>query len=251
MKIEKAHLFFEQSGTFKKAFQNLGISAVDYDIQNDFGETDYVVDLFEEINRAFDGKPSIFDKIGTDDLIFAFFPCIRFENQVMLFFRGQAYQQTAWTDEERMLYDMKLLDEVQDMYRLVNKLFIVCIRGGYRLIVENPFSEEHFLRRYWCMQPSIIDRDRRENGDYSKKPTQYWFVNCTPEQNVLFEAIPDNSLLPETDDTQKGRWAAMKTIDFQKMGARDRETARSLIHPDYADRFIRQYITEGSKHELS
>lgn len=249
MKIEKAHLFFEQSGTFKKAFQNLGISAVDYDIQNEFNETDYVVDLFEEINRAFDGKPSIFDTIKSNDLIMAFFPCIRFENQIMLFFRGQAYQQSVWTDEERMLYDMNLLDEVQEMYRLVNKLFIVCIRGGYRLIVENPFSEEHFLRRYWCLQPSIIDRDRRDNGDYSKKPTQYWFVNCTPEQNVLFEAIPDNSIKPETDEGNWGRWASMKTIDFQKMGTGDRATARSMIHPDYADRFIRQYITEGSKNE--
>lgn len=248
MKIDKAHLFFEQSGTFKKAFQNLGIKAEDYDIQNEFGETDYVVDLFAEINRAYDGKASIFDKVGSEDLIMAFFPCVRFENQINLFFRGQAYQQTSWTDEERMLYDMNLLDEVRELYHLINKLFIVCIRGGYRLIVENPFSEEHFLRRYWCLQPSVIDRDRRENGDYSKKPTQYWFVNCTPEQNVLFEAIPDNSLLPETDE-QLDRWASMKTIDFQKMGAGDRRTARSMIHPDYADRFIRQYITEGSENE--
>lgn len=248
MKVNKAHLFFEQSGTFKKAFQNLGIKAEDYDIQNEFGETDYVVDLFAEINRAFNGKTSIFDKVGPEDLIMAFFPCVRFENQINLFFRGQAYQQTSWTDEERMLYDMNLLDEVRELYHLINKLFIVCIRGGYRLIVENPFSEEHFLRRYWCLQPSIIDRDRRENGDYSKKPTQYWFVNCTPEQNVLFEAIPDNSLLPETDE-QLDRWASMKTIDFQKMGAGDRRTARSMIHPDYADRFIRQYITEGSENE--
>lgn len=130
MKVEKAHLFFEQSGTFKKAFQNLGIKAYDYDIQNEFGETDFVVDLFEEINRAFDGKPSVFDKVGKHELIFAFFPCVRFENQINLFFRGQAYQQTAWTDEERMLYDMNLIDEVRDLYHLINKLFIVCIRGG-------------------------------------------------------------------------------------------------------------------------
>lgn len=130
MKVNKAHLFFEQSGTFKKAFQNLGIKAEDYDIQNEFGETDYVVDLFAEIDRAYDGKPSIFDKVGPEDLIMAFFPCVRFENQINLFFRGQAYQQTSWTDEERMLYDMNLLDEVRELYHLINKLFIVCIRGG-------------------------------------------------------------------------------------------------------------------------
>lgn len=130
MEIRKAHLFFEQSGTFKKAFKNLGIDAEDYDILNEFGETDHIIDLFEEIERAFDGKPSIFDTIDKNDIIFAFFPCIRFENEIMLFFRGQAYQQTTWSDEEKMLYDIKLLDEVRHMYRLVNKLFMVCIRGG-------------------------------------------------------------------------------------------------------------------------
>lgn len=45
----KAHLLFEQSGTFKKAFQKYGIEAEDYDIQNDFGETDHQIDLFQEI----------------------------------------------------------------------------------------------------------------------------------------------------------------------------------------------------------
>ena len=42
MTIEgNVHLFFEQSGTFKKEFIKLGIPAFDYDIQNNFGETDY------------------------------------------------------------------------------------------------------------------------------------------------------------------------------------------------------------------
>jgi hypothetical protein len=38
--INKAHCFFEQSGTFKNEFIKLGIPAEDYDIQNNFGETD-------------------------------------------------------------------------------------------------------------------------------------------------------------------------------------------------------------------
>ena len=40
MKVTKAHCFFEQSGTFKNEFKKLGIEAEDYDILNDFGETD-------------------------------------------------------------------------------------------------------------------------------------------------------------------------------------------------------------------
>ena len=39
---------------FKNEFKKLGINAFDYDIQNNFGETDYVIDLFSEIDKAFD-----------------------------------------------------------------------------------------------------------------------------------------------------------------------------------------------------
>lgn len=49
----KVHCFFEQSGTFKNEFIKLGIPAEDYDIQNNFGETDHVVDLFSEIDTAY------------------------------------------------------------------------------------------------------------------------------------------------------------------------------------------------------
>ena len=50
----KVHCFFEQSGTFKNEFKKLGYEAEDYDIQNNFGETDHVVDLFGEIDKAYD-----------------------------------------------------------------------------------------------------------------------------------------------------------------------------------------------------
>ena len=52
----KVHCFFEQSGTFKNEFKKLGYDAEDYDIQNNFGETDNVVDLFQNIEDAYDGK---------------------------------------------------------------------------------------------------------------------------------------------------------------------------------------------------
>ena len=50
-----AHCMFEQSGTFKNEFKKLGIYAYDYDILNNFGETDNVIDLYEEIDNAFNG----------------------------------------------------------------------------------------------------------------------------------------------------------------------------------------------------
>ena len=64
MKINgKVHCFFEQSGTFKNEFKKLGIPAFDYDLQNHFGETDHQIDLFAEIESAYEGKPSVFDTI--------------------------------------------------------------------------------------------------------------------------------------------------------------------------------------------
>ena len=74
----KVHCFFEQSGTFKNEFIKLGIPAEDYDIQDHFGQTDHYDDLFQAIDDAFNGKPSLFDNITKDDLIMAFFPCIYF-----------------------------------------------------------------------------------------------------------------------------------------------------------------------------
>ena len=232
----KIHCLFEQSGTFKKEFKKLGYEAIDYDLQNEFGETDNQVDLFNEITQAYRGGSSIFDEITSDDLILAFFPCIRFENQIMLFFRGQAYQQKKWTLEQKMQYDMDLLDEVNTMYKYVNYMFIVCMRKGLKLVMENPYSEEHFLRRYWCYQATIIDKDRRANGDYYKKPTQYWFLNCEPKNNILLEAIPYNAI------DCKDAIRMMSKEDYEKTGAKNKKTARSMIHPDYANRFIRQYL---------
>ena len=232
------HCFFEQSGTFKNEFKKLGYEAYDYDILNDFGETDFQVDLFHDIEVAYERERerTVFDNVKEGDQILAFFPCVRFENQIMLHFRGQTHGMEKYSYEQKMEYDMKLMDELRAMYMLVNKLFIVCIRRKIKLIVENPYSEEHFLRRYWCLPPSIIDRDRRERGDYYKKPTQYWFVNRKPSNNFIFEAMPDNSI------GCKDPIRLMQKKDYEAMGAKTKKVARSMIHPDYANRFIREFI---------
>ena len=78
----KVYCFFEQSGTFKNEFKKLGYEAVDYDIQNNFGETDNVVDLFGEIEAAYDGKPSLFDNIrggGLDNGVLSVYILLLFE----------------------------------------------------------------------------------------------------------------------------------------------------------------------------
>lgn len=51
----KIYCLFEQSGCFKNEFKKLGYEAYDADIQNNFGQTDFQIDLFEEIEKAYEG----------------------------------------------------------------------------------------------------------------------------------------------------------------------------------------------------
>ena len=229
MRINKVHCLFEQSGTFKNEFKKLGIEAEDYDILDDFGQTDHVVDLFGEIEKAYDGKPSLFDNIGDCDLVFAFFPCTRFEAKIPLGFRGQNPQQKNWSNEQKLAYSMKLHDELHNLYTLICKLFSICLRGGWRMIVENPYTQPHYLTLYFPVQPMLIDKDRTLNGDHFRKPTQYWFLNCKPEQNVCIEVM---------DYVEK------KQVDFVTNDKQTRQVLRSMIHPQYARRFIIQHIID-------
>ena len=57
------------------------------------------------------------------------------------------------------------------------------------MIVENPYTQQHYLVRYFPIKAKIIDKDRTQNGDYYKKPTQYFFINCEPEMNIIFEPL--------------------------------------------------------------
>ena len=47
------HCLFEQSGTFKNVFKEFGHEAYDYDILDDYGQTDFKIDLFAEIEIAY------------------------------------------------------------------------------------------------------------------------------------------------------------------------------------------------------
>ena len=131
---------------------------------------------------------------------------------------------------------MRLLTELKHNYDLVNKLFIICMDRNLKLIMENPYSEEHFLRRYWCYLPAVIDKDRRKNGDYFKKPTQYWFLNIEPKNNLIFEVIDYH----EVDSADLVR--NMNKDVASRIGSKTVKQARSTISPQYANRFIRQYI---------
>lgn len=165
------HLFFEQSGTFKNEFKKLGVNAKDYDILNDFGETEHVCDLFKAIEDAYDHLPSVFDSISKDDLIFAFFPCTKFSARVPVNARGENFGMKDWSIEKKIEYSRETVEGINYNYGLFCKMVLIALRKGLRMIVENPYTAPHFLTQYFPIRPAVIDKDRTERGDYYTKPT--------------------------------------------------------------------------------
>ena len=225
---------FEQSGTFKNEFKKLGYEAYDYDILNDFDETDYQCDLFNEIEKAYVGGESIFDTFNKDDVCLAFFPCTRFEVQILLWFRGEAMQQKNWSEADKLEYCMKLHDELHRNYMLISKMVIVLQKKGIPVIIENPYSTQHYLTNYWCIKPKVIDKDRHAAGDYMKKPTQYWFIGIEPKDNLIMEQV-----------NYKKRLSVSNLF-----GTKDYVVKRSMISKDYVNRFIREFIIDGEPKPL-
>ena len=220
-----AHCLFEQSGTFKNEFKKLGIEAYDYDKQNQFNETDYKLDLFDEIQEAYAGNPTIFDNITSDDIIVAFYPCIRFCDSIRPPFQGKVSGVVDWDLEKKLEYDRYLFQSMYEYYDILCMLVLVCLRKNLKLIIENPKSTPtNLLDDYWCIKSSVVDTDRSAHGDYFRKPTQYWFINCNPKNNFIFgQGLNKNNKSAE--------------------GVRDKNGInRSLIHPDYARWFIKTYI---------
>ena len=105
------HCLFEQSGTFKNEFKKLGYEAYDYDILDDFRQTDFKVDLFNEIEKAYEGD-SIFDTFSPDDEVIAFFPCTRFEAQILLNFRGENVGMKGWDEPKKIKIRFKTSSRV-------------------------------------------------------------------------------------------------------------------------------------------
>lgn len=216
------HCLFEQSGTFKKEFKKLGYQAYDYDILNDFSETDNVVDLFNEIETAYQGGVSIFNGIQKDDLIMAFFPCVRFTRRMIFNFTRSGAGNHKFNDIEKLEQNIWYFDEMNYLYSLISKLVIVCLRKELKLIIENPYHPDHILSQFWHLKPKVIDMNRTQRGDDFKKPTQYWFINCEPKNNFVAEAY---------------FVGGGKTIEHTH-----NKVERSLINPNYANRFIKEFI---------
>ena len=223
----KVHCFFEQSGTFKKEFIKMGIPAEDYDIQNNFGETDYVVDLFGEINNAWGGYKSVFQSVSKDDLIMAFFPCIYFSALSQMEMSLTDYNKRNMEMKDRYDFCLNRSRKRQEFLELLIKFMGICELNGLRLIVENPWAMQTYLKNGFIKAPSLIDNNRTLRGDYFVKPTAYWFVNCEPTNG---KTIQKDKKVVNVRDARPAKQAGVCSEE------------RSMISPDYARNFICDFI---------
>ena len=219
----KVHCFFEQSGTFKREFIKLGIPAEDYDIQDNFGETDHNMDLFAEIEKAYEGGASVFDTISPDDLIMAFFPCIYFDCLSQMSFGWENHNYVNLSVKEKGDAILQRSANREKFFRLCVMMFAVADMRGLRLIMENPWSLQTFLKSNFITAPSLIDNDRSLRGDYYKKPTAYWFWNCKPEHGMTLQRL--HKPKPIVDQPHERGGGICSEV-------------RSMISPDYARNFI-------------
>jgi hypothetical protein len=221
----KVHCFFEQSGTFKNEFIKLGIPAEDYDIQNNFGQTDHQIDLFQAIEDAYDGKPSVFDNIRGGDLIMAFFPCIYFSCLSQMAMTWGCVNYRNKTTREATDLILERAKNREQFYSLAIKMLTLAQERGLRLVMENPWSMQTYLKANFVLPPALIDHDRSIRGDEFKKETAYWFINCVPTHGT--------SLQPKEKVKVLSKKGAVKGTCSEE---------RSTIHPDYARNFICDFI---------
>ena len=224
----KVFCFYEQSGTFRDAFRERGIESYCYDIRNDYGKTDYIIDLFSETEKAFDGVSSIWDDVSENDLVIAFFPCIHFCQFALLYYRGESFFTRKSTARRKAEISIEKFNQAALFFGILKKMESIVLDRKIRLIIENPWT----MSLLWlCMRKSsVIDTNRRLKGDKYKKPTAYWFYNCEPSNGTIYEKPKEISTIEYVEGKIKAHKGGI-------CGKRESE-----ISPEYAKNFISCYI---------
>ena len=124
---------------------------------------------------------------------------------------------------------MKRSQEREYFYTLLIKLFGLVQERNLRMVVENPYSGQHYLSlaQNFVMPATFIDHNRQLRGDFFKKPTQYWFVNYSPTYGC-------------TEQMTDKKKTIMGSRGASKAGLCSEE--RSMISSDYARNFICDFI---------
>lgn len=192
----------------------------------------------------------------------AFFPCIKFCSVMEQMQHEDFYDASQWNcknfgtvDYYRRKWEV-LRGYSQErfyFYDIALMLTGVVQIKGLRMIVENPYHPVNFTNHFWFVRPSLIDKDRTRRGDYFRKPTAYWYINCAPTYGLTEQPTPKSKVKTITSGsgTQMSRRKAAQLFDKEQVGKQfighssqtglcDEE--RSMISPDYARNFICDFI---------
>lgn len=112
-------------------------------------------------------------------------------------------------------------------YSLAIKMLSVAQYKGLRLIMENPWSEQTYLKANFVMSPTMIDNNRMLRGDFYVKPTAYFYINCKPTYGESFQL-------------DKKKKTIINAKASKQAGLCSEE--RSMISSDYARNFICDFI---------
>lgn len=173
------------------------------------------------------GGASIFDSITCDDLIMAFFPCIYFSSLSQMEMSLTDVNKRKMPMRDRYNFVLTRSRNRQHFLELLIKLMGVCELSGKRLIVENPWAMQTYLKNGFIKAPALIDNNRALRGDYFHKPTAYWYVNCQPTYGMTIQKDK------EVKRVRDAKGAAHAGICSEE---------RSMISPDYARNFICDFI---------
>ena len=208
------------------------------------------------------GGASVFDSISYDDLVMAFFPCIKFCSVMEQMQHEDFYDASQWRKKNygtQEYYQRKwevLRSYAQErflFYDLALKLTAIIQIKGLRMIMENPWHPTNFTNHFWFARASLIDIDRTRRGDYFRKPTAYWYTNCDPTFGETLQPTPKDKIKTITagscaSKTKKKMRGVMNKEDVDRRflghtsskGICDEE--RSMISLDYARNFICDHI---------
>ena len=229
------HFLFEQSGVFKNVLKNEGYLAFDYDISNTYGQTDFQIDLFQEIEKEYINQTVGFEQktIFTamrpeNDFILAFFPCTHFCEANALIYK-------LWNRGGKLQFDYKNCNKLilrnqerAKYFEIYLKFCFICKQMGIPTIIENPasFGKSNFLVNYSPIDVGFYEKDRSLFGDYFKKPTNFFSINFDMKENfTLFQ----------------------KNIYTRRVESANGMLERSLMSVDYAYNFYKRFLSNFLK----
>ena len=172
--------------------------------------------------------------MSSDDLLIAFFPCVYFETIQMLDYCLQRNGTQNKPVHQRIERAIDRLHKRTRLHELLYKLTAIADIRKLRLVIENPATLPNYLisgQNY--PKPTFIDYNRRERGDYFKKPTAYWFWNCEPTDGKSYQTPKENKVITKCERSNGDGLCGGE---------------RSLMSSDYARNWICDFIIGKEQH---